>query len=836
MQLNPSVYPIDAKLEDIAKALEKSNCLIIKAQTGAGKTTRLPPYLCLESKAKVLVLEPRRLAAKLSAQRCAEIFEEQVGQTVGHHIRFDKKLNSCTKLLFITEGLFLSYLKSDETLSEYSTIILDEFHERNIHTDLALTLIRRLQQTTRPDLKLVIMSATLDTHELENFLDDSIVFDVPGRTFPIDIEYHTADPLMAIENMLKDKRCSHNILVFLPGMTQIRKLERELKDVIDPNINIVPLHSSLSKKEQDLAFNGDDKKIILATNIAETSLTIPNITGVIDIGLERRASFAPWSGMPLLLLEKISKASATQRAGRAGRIQKGIVYRLYSETDFNLRPAFTPAEIKRVELSHFILDLFKIGISSLEELSWFEFPDENNVNKAIQTLELLNAIKKYRLTDLGHFSSDLSLHPRLSAIVYHARNETEEQLKNIILTVCIISEGMLLKNNVEFNENDDDVCDLSIQLDLIKASFWKDQKLADYPFHYIDRKKEQRIIELYTSLCSRFKMSTSLPKNKTDYLTIIPYILKGFPDRIAKKGKGNQYNFCQGRGGRPTRQSCTSVTLPEYIIVLDALEDPKANAAIGTRILYASKVLETHIKELDSSLLTNEKETVFNEKKGTLTITSHLKYGKINISSTTMPPLIPIGEELAQIIKENWPWPFKDISELEIYNRKVSLLNNANIEHNCPLLADDMLELFIDSIIDEKSSYKILLENDLRILIEEQLSATDLYTLENLTPDKITLNNQKTFNVKYDEDTPYIEARIQDLYSVTKHPHILNDTLPLTIKLLSPAERVAQIVRDLPRFWSSSWEQVRKELKSRYPKHYWPQEPEKSDPIRILRK
>lgn len=836
MQLNPSHYPIDAKLEDIAKALEKTNCLIIKAQTGAGKTTRLPPYLSLKSKDKVLVLEPRRLAAKLSAQRCADIFKEQVGQSVGHHIRFDKKLNPHTKLLFITEGLFLSYLKNNETLSEYSIIILDEFHERNIHTDLALTLIRKLQQTTRPDLKLIVMSATLDTQELENFLDESIVFDVPGRTFPLDIEYRTDEPLLAIENMLKDKRCSKNILVFLPGMAQIKKLESELKDVINPSITVIPLHSSLSKKEQDLAFNGDDKKIILATNIAETSLTIPNITGVIDIGLERRTSFAPWSGMPLLLLEKISKASATQRAGRAGRIQNGLVYRLYSEVDFNLRPSFTPAEIKRVELSHFILDLFKIGVSSLEELSWLEFPDENNVNKAIETLELLNAIKKHRLTELGQFSANLSLQPRLSSIVYHARNENEEQFKNIILATCIISEGMLLKNNIEFNENDDDVCDLSIQLDLIKASFWKDQNLTDYPLHYIDKKKEKRIIELYSSLCTRFKLNSLLPKNRTDYLAIIPYVLKGFPDRIAKKGKGNQYNFCLGRGGRPTRQSCTSVTLPEYIIVLDALEDPKANAAIGTRILCASKILETHIKELDSSLFKNEKETIFNEKKGTLTITSHLKYGKINIASTTMPPITPIGEELAQVIKTNWPWPFKDISELEIYNRKVLLLNMANIEHNCPLLRDEMLELFIDSIIDENTTYKILLENDLRYLILEQLSATDLYTLETQTPDRITLNNQKTFNVKYDEESPYIEARIQDLFSVTKHPHILNDSLPLTIKLLSPAQRVAQIVRDLPGFWSSSWEQVRKELKARYPKHYWPEVPEKSEPVRVLRK
>ncbi|MCO4753392.1 MAG: ATP-dependent RNA helicase, partial [Bacteriovoracaceae bacterium] len=592
MILEPNKFPIDSFLDDIAQAIDTNSCVLIKAETGAGKTTRLPPYLLSRTQGKVLVLEPRRLAAKLSAQRCAQTVESKIGELVGHHIRFDKSVGADTRLTFITEGLFLPYLREDPELSEYSTIIIDEFHERNIHTDLALALTRKLQKTLRPDLKLVVMSATLETDKLETYLDSPKVFNIKGRTFPIEIEYHPplehggrkgkesweSNAKRAIINLLEEPKCTKNILVFLPGMGAIRLLEQQLRSVVTQDIEIVPLHSTLPKAIQNKAFTGDNRKIILSTNIAETSLTIPNITGVVDLGTERRASFAPWSGMPLLQLEKISKASATQRAGRAGRVQSGIVYRLYSESQFSQREAFTPPEIKRVELSHHILDVLDLGLHP-DSIDWFEAPEEKNLNTALELLEMLGACKDSRPTQMGHFLAQLPLHPRLGAMLFNCPSHL---LSDALLAACIISESMVLSKNAQFSSDDEEVCDLCIQIDLIKAYHHKDNDISDYDLSYLDQRKAKRVLELFNSLSSRFKIKT-LSKDKTSHQDLVVALLKGFPDRVAakrevKKGKRSiqSYNFCLGRGGKFSIKSALSYNSPNYIIVLDALEDPKA--------------------------------------------------------------------------------------------------------------------------------------------------------------------------------------------------------------------------------------------------------------------
>lgn len=842
MELNPNKFPIDQHLEDIRNELQEATSLLIKAETGAGKTTRLPPFLCQTSPGKILVLEPRRLAAKLSASRCAEILNSQTGDIVGHHIRHDKKASAQTKLLFITEGLFLPYLRQDPKLSDYSLIIIDEFHERSIHTDVAICLIRHLQKTTRPDLKLIVMSATLETDKLEEYLDSPKVFNISGRTFPITIEYPNLEVTDAIEDIIQQPQYPHNILVFLPGMGAIRKIETELKNRKIQE-EIIPLHSTLSKKEQDKAFQGAKRKIILSTNIAETSLTIPNVSSVIDTGTERRASFAPWSGMPLLQLEKISKASATQRAGRAGRVQDGLVYRLYSQSDFGQREAFTPPEIKRVELSHYILDLIDLNLDPIE-MDWFEAPEKKSLDSALSLLEMLGAIKRdhssqmSQITEKGKFMANLPLHPRLGAMLFnHLSQDT-------LLAACTISESMALNKTAEFSSHDEEICDLSIQVDLLKSYFWKERDLSDYGVHYLDKKKASRILELYKNLASQLKLERTPAKSKTDPSSLTLPLLDGFPDRVAhkraiKKNKGkakSSYNFCLGRGGKLSFRSSLMATEPDYIIVLDALENPKVNAAIGTTIQAASKITKQELLMSDSSLLNSEKESLFNEKKGTLILTTHAKYGKLTLESQQSPSLITKGEVLIQVLKDNWPWPFENDDDLSLYNQRVKLLDKHAIDHQCPLFEAEMFELFLESIIDEETSLEDLQKAKLKSLIQDQLSPQDQYILDHETPEKIELENGKSFKVYYDEEKPYLMARIQDLYSVKTHPTICQGKMKLNLKLLSPAERVAQIVSDLQNFWQGSWESVKKELKARYPKHHWPDSPETSPPIRVKSK
>ncbi len=841
MKLHPDTYPIDQLLNEIKSHLQETSSLLLKAETGAGKTTRLPPYLVDQDCGRVLVLEPRRLAAKLSAKRCAETLECDLGQRVGHHIRFDKKSSKDTELLFITEGLFLSYLKEDPELKSFNIIILDEFHERSIHTDLALALIRRLQRTTRPDLKLIIMSATLDTDKLEDYLKGPKVIHVSGRTFPLHIEYHDQKRVTdAIREMASDPRCPHNILVFLPGVGQIKAISQELKSNCPQGYIITELYSSLSKNEQDRVFNGEQSKIILSTNIAETSLTIPRVTGVIDLGLEKRASFAPWSGMPLLLLEKISKASATQRAGRAGRVQEGIVYRLYSENDYGSRASFTPAEVKRVELSHYLLDLFELGIS-LDSLNWFENLEEKNLEKSLDLLQLLGAIKDDKLTEKGLFMAKIPLHPRLAAMLWE-----QEITHDLLLAVAILSEGMVLNTKAEFGSEDHEVCDLSLQSDLLKAHYLNLPSLNDYNHYYLDKKKASRVLELYQNLCRRFNLPSTFNSKKTESKNLTLPLLQGYLDRVAmkkvkKQKKGpprSSYHFCMGRGGVLSRNSSLSAENPDFIIVLDALENPKANAATGTLIHAASTITKEWVYSFNdysflSSLLSQNKISSFNEKRGTLKIQTEYKYGNLVVRTEDTEHTSPSGDVLIDIMKSNWPWPFEDDLPLKLYHQKVKLIEDHIEDHPFANFEGEMFELFLESIVDDNTKFTQLKEIGLQKLLESQLAPQDIYQLNDWTPDHIKISNAKEYSIFYDEDRPYIMARIQDLYGMKEHPLILEEKLPLQIKLLSPANRVAQIIQDLPSFWSGSWSLVRQDLKARYPKHHWPEDPANAKPIRL---
>lgn len=831
---------MDNHLEAITKALIDFDCLLIKAETGAGKTTRLPPYLVDKTKGKILVLEPRRLAAKLSAERCAQILDSKIGNIVGHHIRFDKVTSEDTRLLFITEGLFLPYLREDPNLSQYSTIILDEFHERSIHTDMALCLIRHLQATTRPDLKLIVMSATLDTTALEVYLEGAKLFNVSGRVFPIEIEHHEIETKDAITEMLHDPRCPQNILVFLPGMGAIRMLQDQLKSIVPINVEIIPLHSSLPKKDQNKAFVVSTRKIILSTNIAETSLTIPNITGVIDTGTERRASFAPWSGMPLLQLEKISKASATQRAGRAGRVQNGLVFRTYHQNDFVQRLSFTPPEIKRVELSHYILDLMELGHNP-EALNWFEAPEEKNLNKALELLETLGAIENDKITERGKYLAKLPLHPRLGAMLYQAK--AGSNFNDVLLIVCIINEGMVLSKQAEFGHDDEEFCDLCVQADLVKSSVWRDQGISDYHSHMLDARGSKRVYELYQALSKRLRINEKISKQKTKIQDLTPALLAGYPDRVAakrrvlKKGKAQEsYNFCMGRGGKLTYKSALSSTHPEFLIVLEALENPKANAAIGTSIVAASKVTVKELERTNSAFLSEITETQFNEKKGTITLSSVRKYGNLALNTTIHPPVIPKGEVLAKLMQDNWPWPFEDDYKFREYNQRVTILNQAQIEHNCPEFTGEMFELFIEASIEPDTDYQKIQQKGLVNLIKDQLAPQDEYVLETEVPLSITLSNGKSFTIEYLEEKPFIAARIQDLFGVKKHPYIATDKISVNIKLLSPANKVIQIAHDLESlFQGPAWEMLRHDLRPRYPRHYWPDDPANAVPVRMKR-
>ncbi len=824
------------KLESIVQSVKEFPVVLLKAGTGAGKTTRVPISLISHFPRKILVLEPRRLAARLSAEFSAQLLEESAGGQVGYQIRHDKKLSDQTRVLFITEGLFVRMLLQDSELQDYSVIVLDEFHERNIYTDQALSLLLHLQKTRRPDLKILIMSATLDTQKLEKFLGEQTpVFDIPGNPFPIEIEYHAPEEgkirhrnslledklAESVEQMLHDRRCEKNILVFLSGLGEIRSAQSRLRPLEEKyGVEVLALASSLSPQEQEKVFKKSSRrKIVLATNVAETSLTLPDITGVIDLGLAKVSGYAPWSGMPTLDVQRISKASATQRAGRAGRTQAGVVYRLYSQMDFSLRDDFLKPDILRLELSNFVLDVLSLGFR-LEDLTWLDAPCEKDLQSAYEQLQLLGAIdSQLNITPKGSRMGGIPLPPRLASLIL--AGEEFECEEDAFWAACLISEGIILR---QFHYDEKDVsCDLVFQIELIKDYLRGELKNAHY---LIDLKKVERIQKLFQMLSPQ--KEKLLPTKSKELNRALFYT---YPDRIGIKRKSAKvnkqgivyYNFCQGKGGSLDEKSVLSIHLPDYFIAIDGKEDIKGNAARGIQIRMASGLDKNLLKEDPAHFLKKEMVSEFDEKKGENRVFFELFYGKIKIE--TLKGNIAGGAKdsilLCDLLRANWPYPFADEDALERYHAKIALLDEFMIEHNCPVFKGEMFDLFVAMICEGYQSLNELKEKSLALFIEEQLGEIEKGILDDYTPDYLLLPSGRKAKIEYAENGPMVETFLQNVLDIQKTPTVMQGRLKLKMSLLAPNRRPIQVTNDLESFWNGSYVEIRKEMKRRYPKHRW---------------
>jgi len=855
-------YPIDSHLQRIAESLLQGSTCLIKAEPGAGKTTRVPLYLLSIINGEILVLEPRRLAARLSALRSAWFLDESCGKQVGFRIRQDSQVSGETRLTFITEGIFVRLLRDNPTLSRVGAVVLDEFHERNIHTDIALALVRQLQQTRRSDLKLVVMSATLDTSALETYLEDAAVFDIKGKVFPVEVEYISeqisdvykerkweSKVSSAVKGMLGDRRCPGNILVFLTGIGEImgtkQRLEREIpqKETL-----ILPLAADLPIREQQRVFQEQgQRKIILSTNVAETSVTIPGVTGVIDPGFAKIPAHAPWSGMPTLEIKRISQASAIQRAGRAGRTQSGLVYRLYSKAEFLNRDQFTPPDIQRIDLSHALLEVMNLGYSP-GLMPWFDPPEEKNLESSVQLLTLLGAIKSSgELTGFGKKLSELPMHPRLAAVV--AAGLETGCGEDALLAACLISEGFVLKRDVisisSREDEEGEPCDLSMQMDLIKASLHKSSSISPYPFRLLDSRKQGQVLALYRSFARIYRLPPVPPPGKTDYQKLSRCLFRGYPDRVArrrdiddkrkKKRAPVLYNFCLGRGGMIGPASFVYNKKPGFLIAVDAVENLKSDAAKGIVIRVCATLELEILKEDPAGMLRKERREEFNQDKGTFSVWQDLYYGRLKVESQQVGTLGE-GRGLAQMLAENWPYPFDNDESLKAYHRRVELLNQYEVPHNCPIFTGEMLELFFESICAGVDSLKELKKEPLEEYIYDQLGESDKAVLAVYVPTELKLKNGKQLRIHYEEGKePWAEILIQHCYGLKDTPSIMLGKHRVILHLLGPNHRVAQVTSDLPGFWQGSYNQVRKELSRRYPKHYWPENPSQAEPEALKR-
>jgi ATP-dependent helicase HrpB len=849
-------YPIDTHLPGIGAALragDKSSTCLIKAEPGAGKTTRVPLYLLDIIPDGILVLEPRRLAARLAAERCAWFLDEPCGHQVGFRIRQQSSVSRHTRLTFITEGLFLRILRSNPILDGIDAVIIDEFHERNIYTDIALALVRSLQQTQRPNLKLLVMSATLDTSSLEKYLENAIIFDVGGRIFPVEIEYYPGEnpgiPMekkwpqettAAVKRMLNDARSPGDILVFLAGLGEIMELKSKLqKEIPAQEAAILPLAADLPLQDQQRVFSKEGpRKIVLSTNVAETSLTIPGITGVIDVGLAKIPVLAPWSGLPTLEIKRISQSSAIQRAGRAGRIRDGLIYRLYSKPDYMNREQFTPPDIRRIDISHVILELMNLGYSPTQ-LPWFEPPETNNLEAAFQLLRTLGAIDDSgAITAKGKIFSMLPLHPRLAAAV-----QAGQEIgcgEDALAAACLISECLLIKRDASdaLKVDNDEPCDLSVQIDLLKAVLHHRPALTPYPFQLLDQRKKKQVLDLYCTLAKTCGLAPILPPTPTDPTKLSRCLLHGYPDRVAQRREiDNLYNFCLGRGGIIGKESFVANRKPPLLVVVDAVESLKKDAARGITIRTCSTLPMDILKEDPGHMLKTIKKEEFDREKGVQTLRRELYYGTLKIESQYLGPA-PAGEgqNLARQLAKTWPFPFDDDEPLKTYHGRVELLNRFGIPNHCPIFNGEMLETFFEYICEGIDSLKQLADKPLEYYIYHQLSLQDKTLLDTYTPLEMNLKNGKRLKVRYREGKePWAEALIFDCFGLVEHPFVPAGKQRIILHLLGPNRRPAQVTGDLIGFWAGSYRQVHKELSRRYPKHYWPENPGQATPVPLKR-
>lgn len=794
--------PIDPFLEPIFLGLEERGVVVLKASPGAGKTTRVPPYLTSRLSGQVLVLEPRRVAAKLSALRVADEQGWRVGGEVGYQFRSEAQVGASTRLIFLTEGLLIRKLISNPQLQGVSAVILDEFHERHLHGDLALSILRDLRSSTRPDLKLLVMSATLESEKLQSFLGAGAPIVVEVQRFPVE-QTHLKTPITqslerevskAIQGLPRD--CG-DILVFLPGRREILACRNELLASGHSDEEIFPLYGELPVAEQQRALNPIQglRRIILSTNIAETSLTIEGVKVVIDSGLQRRASFSPWSGVPLLELKTISRASAIQRAGRAGRLGPGRCLRLYTEADFKARLEFEAPEILRSDLLSTALELASLGKS---EIQWLESPRESNWKSAIHSLEFLGLMSDGRITPLGREVVRWPVSPRFGLAFELAARASAE--KKVFELIANLAEGELQD--------------------------WD----PEHPLEFRSGVRAQRLLD---TLRLPQSMNRKMRPEEIGRL-----LFQAFADRVGKlrRTTPDVYDFTLAFGGsvQVPKVHPSVRSSPDFILAIEAFQSGQ-----GTKLQVGSPVNLEWLQKDDRVIV--KESVLYDEFRRKVTKRSGYYFGELSLEEFDEPlqesDRPAVGEVLKRVLLGS-----EDLTTLpkglllerlrgsfDVATLKTALAKLRLLEGHQDLLS---LKLPSDWLERGLSGLSSLVEVEgidwLSVWVESEFqdqSYAIQTRVQSLLPDVVMVGSRKV-KIHYELDqNPWIESRIQDFFGMSAGPSILNGRIPLTLHLLAPNQRAVQVTQDLSGFWSRHYPTLRQELSRNYPKHKWPLDP-----------
>ena len=844
--------PIDPHLPKIVSALRSSKALILTAPPGAGKTTRIPRALYdagFAENGEILILEPRRLAARLAATRVAEELGEKPGNTVGYSIRFENVAGPSTRIRFLTEAILARKIVRNPELDGVSTVILDEFHERHLATDLALAFLKQLQDKNH-ELKLLVMSATMDASPLTAFLPDSQLLSAGASPFDLGIEYQEKpDPrplhervAAAVSRLLRDG-LEGDILVFLPGAAEIRRSAEALQPAtVRLGISLHLLHGDLPASEQRRSIEpAACTKVILATNVAETSITIPGIAAVIDSGFARVAGHSQWSGFPTLTTARISKSSAAQRAGRAGRTQAGRVIRLYTHQDFLSRPEYDTPEIKRADLAETSLLLHGTGIRDIVSFAWFEPPAVSAIEAAEALLAKLGAITEEGcISDLGSRMLQLPVHPRLARLIMEG--EKRHIAESSTLLAALLSERdirldartHLAESHLKVHKQVSGPSDLLELLDRFQeaesARFEPERVFAlgldARAVHAVRR--SQRQLHRIVSVHGLAPAPPSAASERDDALLIS--VLSAFPDRVAKRRKAGARELLLAGGGSAMLSPASVVREPSFVVAVDVEEQKEklASKASGPTIRLASAIEVEWLAALFPDSISQKTELVWNERAGRVDEIRRTSFGQVSLEETsrTAPPSEESSHLLASAVLSREPLPFHDVSSLQAFRSRLALVLQCFPQENPTQVEEQEIRAAVELLCAGKRSLAELAALSIVDALMNKLTARQRLLLRRETPERIKLKSGRTVNVHYENaGFPWIESRLQDFLGTYATPVICAGRIPLTIHLLAPNGRAVQVTRDLAGFWGNHYPAIRRELQRRYPKHSWP-EPE----------
>lgn len=805
-----SSLPVAVVLPELLAALEHAPQVLLSAPTGAGKSTWLPLQILREGSisGKIILLEPRRLAARNVAQRLAELLNEKPGETVGYRMRAETCVGPSTRLEVVTEGILTRMLQNDPELTGVGLVILDEFHERSLQADLALALLLDVQQGLRDDLRLLIMSATLDNERLRQTLPDAPMISSEGRAFPVERRYQPLpahqrfDEAVAIATAELLRQEPGSLLLFLPGAGEIQRVQEQLASRVNSDVMLCPLYGALPLADQRKAIlpaPAGQRKVVLATNIAETSLTIEGIRLVVDSTQERVASFDPRTGLTRLLTQRISQASMVQRAGRAGRLEPGICLHLTSAEQAERAALQSTPEILQSDLSGLVMDLMQWGCPAPDQLTWLNPPPVVNLSAARSLLTQLGALEGERLTARGQKMAALGNDPRLAAMLVAAQGDDE--IATAAKLAAILEEPP-------------------------RGSSDLGQAFSRHQGNWQQRAQQ---------LCKRLNCRGGSP----DSDKVIPLLAQAFPDRIARRrGLDGRYQLANGMGAM--LDSDDALTRHEWLIAPLLLQGSHSPDA---RILQAVAVDIDALTRACPQLLQQSDIVEWDDAQGTLKAFRRSQIGKLTLG--TKPLAKPSEEELHQAmlngIREKGLSVLNWTPEAEQYRIRLHCAAKWLPEQGWPAVDDETLlatlEQWLLPQMNGVHSLRALKALDVKAALQNLLDWSLRQRLDSELPGHYTVPTGSRIAIRYHEDNPpALAVRMQEMFGEATTPSIAEGRVPLVLELLSPAHRPLQITRDLGAFWAGSYREVQKEMKGRYPKHVWPDDPANTAPTRRTKK